>query len=235
MGLQEDVLLRMQHQLRDWEDQADARLIFLSCYQMMTSNVMKEIETQTFEDNGWVQVLMDNFAAVYFEALDQYEQQAKCPQVWQEAFQLAPLSRADTIQNLLLGVNAHINYDLVFVLAALLQEEWPLLDEEKRQLRYRDHCQINHIIHQTIDAVQDEVIERFSPRFDLIDKLMGPMDEWLTARLISEWRDDVWDAAIAMIENDDETYQQEHFQTIERQALNKMRLIISLTGGKEVD
>lgn len=226
------LLSKMELQLADWEMQRDSRLIFLSCYQMMTTNVLRGIEEKTFEDNFWVSQLMEDFAGVYFTALDQYNQQLKCPLVWEEAFRLVPLGSADPIQNLLLGVNAHINFDLVFVVAALLKEEWSSLSAELQQLRYRDHCRINNIIHQTIDEVQDVVIERFSPKFDIIDRLFGQLDEWMTARLIAEWRDEVWDAAVAMIESHDTSNQQDLSGLIETRALQKMKLIIALTGGR---
>ncbi len=225
------VLSRMQQQLQSWEEHNDARLIFLTCYQMMTTNVLAAIANQTFEDNIWVKRLMENFAEVYFQALQHYERQETCPQVWKVAFSVSPLSKAHAIQNLLLGVNAHINYDLVFVLAQLLQEEWNALSSPQRQLRYRDHCRINTIIYETIDSVQDQVIERFSPHFDIIDRLMGPLDEWLTAKLIAEWRDEVWNLALALLEEVEESQVKEMSQKIERQALQKTNTILLMTGG----
>ena len=33
-------------------------------------------------------------------------------------------------------------------------------------------------------------------RGQILDKLLGPVDEWLTSRLISQWREDVWDNAV---------------------------------------
>lgn len=225
------VLIRMQKQLQSWEEQNDARLIFLSCYQMMTTNVMAALADQTFEDTAWVKHLMENFAEVYFLALQQFEHQETCPQVWQVAFSVPPLSRAHAIRNLLLGVNAHINYDLVFVLSKLLQEEWQTLSIPERELRYRDHCRINTIIHNTIDSVQDQVIERFFPSFEIIDTLMGPLDEWLTAQLITEWRDEVWNLALALLEDLDEKQINELNHKIERQALQKTKTILLMTGG----
>jgi len=43
-----------------------------------------------------------------------------------------------TVQNLILGVNAHINYDLVLATADMLEPEWSQLDEERRQARHDD-------------------------------------------------------------------------------------------------
>jgi hypothetical protein len=64
---------------------------------------------------------------------------------------------------LLLGVNAHINYDLVLTLVDLLEPEWKQLSAEQCQQRHSDYCHVNEIISLTIDIVQDDVLERSIP------------------------------------------------------------------------
>ena len=66
-----------------------------------------------------------------------------------------------------------------------------------------DHLRVNDVIGRTIDVVQDEVIEELDPEMDLVDKLFGPMDEWVISGLISRWREDVWVAAVAMVADPD--------------------------------
>lgn len=93
------------------------------------------------------------------------------------------------MQNLLLGVNAHINYDLPLSLYDCLHQDWPLLDEPQRKLRQNDHETVNQIIGDTIDAVQDTVVEPLSPAMAVVDRLMGRMaafttHHWLAARCV---------------------------------------------------
>ena len=104
------------------------------------------------------------------------------------------------LQHLLLGINAHINYDLVLSLVDLLEPEWKELSESRRQDRYADHCLVNEVIAATIDTVQDEVVERHNPRMDLIDRLLGRLDERLLSALITRWRQGVWDNAVHFLE-----------------------------------
>jgi hypothetical protein len=85
---------------------------------------------------------------------------------------------------------------LVFTLVELLAPEWDTLSAAEREQRHADHTLVNRIIGETIDRVQDQVIDRHSPWFNVIDKLLGPTDEWLTSRLIARWREDVWDNAV---------------------------------------
>ena len=228
------ILQRMRSLLEPWEAASDQRFIFLSCYQMMTSNVLDAIQAQEFEDGIWVRSLMENFAEVYFIALSQFEQNDHPPKVWKIAFEAPTLSQLHVIQNLVLGVNAHINYDLVFVLADLLRTEWHNLNAEQQQVRYRDHCRINSVIHQTINAVQDQIIERFAPKFNLIDTLLGPMDEWLTARIISSWREEVWEYAVRMLDLEDENERIAFAHQVESESIQKALDVLKFSRDSDI-
>ncbi len=191
------ILQRMQDHLRRWEEAGDRRAVFLRCYSMMTENMLTAVARGEFQDSVWVNNLLHHFADYYFVALEAYEQDpVTAPPVWQIAHDCCKSPRLKALQNLLLGVNAHINYDLVLAVSDVLQDEWEVLSPQQRELRYADHCKVNVIIAQTVDSVQDQVIERYDPEMDLVDKLMGSLDEWLISRLIASWRDQVWRNAI---------------------------------------
>ncbi|CAG0926407.1 N-substituted formamide deformylase [Thermoflexales bacterium] len=59
-----------------------------------------------------------------------------------------------------------------------LTPEWVELTTEQRERRSADHTLVNCIIGETVD-VQDHVIDRHLPWFDFVDKILGPIDEWL--------------------------------------------------------
>jgi hypothetical protein len=201
MDKSEQVLVRMNDLLAAWQAANDRRLIFLDCYIMMTRNVLEAIQADAFEDTPWVATLMENFAGLYFQALEAYENESSSPpEVWGIAFQAAKHPHVHAVQSLVLGVNAHINYDLVFALSDLLASEWAQVSPEQRQLRYRDYCQINHIINNTIDAVRNQIIDRYDPLIGEADKLLGPIDRWMTSLLLSEWREEVWKHATRLLD-----------------------------------
>jgi len=225
------VLVRMKDLLNAWESTNDRRLIFLSCYEMMTQNVQTAIDTNDFEDAMWVSTLMENFAEYYFHALEAYDsEQTNPPNAWQIAFKAAHNPHIHVLQNLVLGVNAHINYDLVFALSDLLATEWQQLSAEQRKMRYRDHCHVNDIISHTIDAVQDQVIDRFDPRFGLVDALLGPIDEWMTKLLISEWREEVWEHATLLVDTAHEADRQAIIQHVEQGSIKRAQDILGEGG-----
>jgi len=219
-GLQPDpAMRRMQSLIDQWEAAGDHRVVFLRCYRLMTGNMLAAIDQQEFNDSTWVGRLLHRFANYYFSALEAYEADhaikessagitndsdpshpSDTPLVWQQAHNAASQPGTLALQTLLLGVNAHINYDLVLALVDILETEWDGLPESQRTFRYEDHCHVNRVIGRTIDTVQDQVLEPAMPVMDIFDKLMGPVDEILISRLLAHWRESVWRNAVRLLE-----------------------------------
>lgn len=195
------VLERMQTQIERWDVCADRRCIFLKCYRLMTANMIEGLRSGRFLDAAWVSVLLERFAEYYFEALAAWEREpASAPRVWQLAHEACRQPNVLVVQSLLLGVNAHINYDLVLVLVELLQGQWPRLSASARGNRFTDYCRVNAVIAETIDSVQDEILEPAAPLMDLVDKGLGRLDELAIARLITRWRRGVWGHSVRLLE-----------------------------------
>lgn len=226
------VMYQMQTLIEQWEDARDGRALFLRCYRMMTGNVMEVVNLREFHDPTWVDKLLHHFADYYFIALQAYEQDPRrAPRVWQLAHHAARDSEITALQKLLLGVNAHINYDLVLTLVDLLGSEWNHHSAQDRDRRYKDHCRINDIIGQTIDAVQDQVIEPEMPFMGLVDRLLGPVDEILISRLIIQWREDVWTNAGRLLALDGVDARADLIHQIEQEVLEIGKFIYT----KDID
>ncbi len=222
-------LQRMTTLIDQWEAAHDRRAIFLGCYRLMTRNMLDAIEAGRFHDGEWVSHLLDRFTDYYFTALDLYDQNSPdTSPVWNLVFTATRDVDVTTLQHLLLGVNAHINFDLVFALHDLLAPKWADLTDERHQQRHVDHELVNRIIGETVDAVQDQVIDRHSPWFEFVDKVMEPVDEWLTSRLISHWREEVWNNAVHYLGLHDEAVCVEFRQQIERAALERGTLMLKI-------
>lgn len=205
-----------------WVRCADRRAIFLDCYLRMTRNMLAALNAGEFDDTMWVDRLLDRFAGYYFDALFLYEQNRPlAPAVWRIAHDAANRPHTMALQNLMLGVNAHINYDLVLVTVDMLREEWTHLDAGARRRRYDDYTHVNQIIARTIDIVQDEIIERASPPLAVVDVVFGRFDEWATERLITAWREEVWRHAVALLEAPDAGAYALRLQTVEAVTLER--------------
>lgn len=219
------VIARMESLITRWEPAHDRRAIFLSCYAMMTAGMIQSLERGAFEDTVWVSDLMHRFADYYFDAQIAYEQQTNVPVVWQYAFDAAKRSETHVLQNLILGVNAHITCDLVFVLYDILRDDWTGMSPDEQARRYRDHCRVNDVIYRTIDAVQDQVVERYSPAMNHVDDFAFRLDEWILHRLITRWREQVWTNAVQLIACCDEDAPAVR-QVVEERALVRSRAIM---------
>lgn len=219
------ILAKMHAQIRAWEAQNDRRAIFLDCYAQMTDNMLLALDAGEFQDRVWVTNLLHHFADYYFLALDAYECARPTTPVWHVAFTAAARPQTATLANLFLGVNAHINYDLVLTLYDMLHLEWATLSPTARQSRHADHTHVNRIIAGTIDRVQDTVLERYTPSLDLVDKLLGPLDEWMTAKMITRWRATVWQRAVQMLEGETEPAREAIRRAVEADALRLARWI----------
>lgn len=212
--------------LAEMQARNDRKAIFLDCYQRMTRNMLASIDAGHFEDPVWVDALLRRFADYYFQGLNAFlSDKGSSPAVWQVAHGAAGLDKTGPLQLLLLGVNAHINYDLVLTLLDQLHCEWEFSSKQDRELRQRDHRRVNDIIAATIDEVQDEVLAAESPDLALIDRLMGRLDEWLIGKLISGWRDNVWDAAVAVLEESGEEGRKKILAEVEQNALRIARVM----------
>lgn len=207
-------------QADNWEKCGDQRYIFQRCYGLMSRNMIKAIADRRFADGPWVERLMQDFASYYFEALELYENHdPRTPAVWRQVHIAAQEKSLHVVQHLLLGVNAHINYDLPLALYDGLQREWASMTETDRQIRKADHETVNQIIGETIDSVQDIVIEPRSPFMALVDRLMGRVDEWLLSKLITAWRADVWHITMDLLSADSPAQQEAIRQSQEKKVL----------------
>jgi hypothetical protein len=221
------VLDQMQALIDTWQAAADQRAIFLSCYHMMTANMLAALRQDEFLDPTWVDGLLRRFADYYFTALAAYERDPEAaPSAWRLAFASAGHAHLNPLQKLLLGVNAHINYDLSLAIYDMLVGDWALLSDDGRAARHTDHCRVNEVIAHTVDAVQSQIIEPEMPVLRVFDYLLGPVDEILTSRLITAWRDTVWRNANRLLESPGPGERVQVIAEIEGEALRIAGLIV---------
>ncbi len=241
MDADRPVVFKMDSLIRALENSADQKVVFLSCYRMMTGNMFTAIERHEFRDCAWVDALLEHFAGYYFAALDAYQRDPlSAPAAWKLAHDAAGDPSVSALQKLLLGVNAHINYDLVFTVEDLLRvegnrlrtegerprTEWECLPAGLRATRYEDFCFVNDVIARTIDAVQDQVLDPAMPVMDLVDRLLGPVDEYLVSRLVTGWRENVWNQAVGLLEARDAQERDRLAGRVEEEALRIGRAIL---------
>jgi hypothetical protein len=81
------------------------------------------------------------------------------------------------------------------------------------------------VLADTIDSVQDGVLEPLEPAWDVVDKTLGRVDEWLISSLITRWREEVWSSALGMISSSHPAKREQLRQKIESATQRKAALI----------
>jgi hypothetical protein len=64
----------------------------------------------------------------------------------------------------------------------------------------------------------------------VVDKAMGPLDEWMTAWMIRDWREQVWERAMQLIEALEETERQALVNAVENHSLQRAHAILGDEG-----
>ncbi len=175
----------MRDTLQRFHAAGDKRAIFLRLYYIMTLEVHAAIHglgdyhgKQVFLDADWVRALSGKFASLYFKGLDTRgrEPDESVERAWKAADTACRSFRSTVVQNALLGINAHINYDLPRAIAANLDPA-ELNDYPTLQLRKFDHDQVNNLLVRTLRPIQDVLARDYAPGIALIDNLLGDLDE----------------------------------------------------------
>ncbi len=184
---------RLQELQSAFESRNDRRAVFLSIYTEMTGAVAERIQAERFTDPEWVGEYLVAFANLYRQAVRDYEtgDLSSLADPWQLAFEAAENGDSLILQDALLGVNAHINYDL-----ALAVDEAGVRPDQ--QTKYADHSRITDVISMVINDAQESLVEYGADGIETIDESLGQLDEHVMVLTIDECRDSAWRTAVAL-------------------------------------
>lgn len=194
----------MRRTLEEFHARRDKRAIFLRLYYLMTREVYDAVNgigdyagRSVFLDPSWLKRLSGLFASAYFRSLDPARTPAERGRAWCTAHAVAADPRSPVLENALLGINAHINYDLPQAIAANLRDHGDLKDTLTLQRRKFDHDQVNLMLARTVDPVQRTLGEDYGHGIDAIDRLFGPVDDQVSDWELAHYREQVWWHALA--------------------------------------
>ena len=120
---------------------------FPALYSRVTTRIAESIAKGTFDDGPALDRFATRFASHYIAAA---HDRAHCAKSWQACWNVAGDRQLLIVQHLLLGINAHVNYDLPRVVVELADERGDLLS-----LRH-DFDTVNEVLAATYtDVVKD--------------------------------------------------------------------------------
>lgn len=159
---------------------------FLSTYQRTTLAVGRALDGGLFEDPAWVERWDVVFAETYLTALDAHLTGDAPPRPWRLAFN-APRELPGLV-HVLLGMNAHVNYDLPQALLAVISDD-DFVDASLMARRRRDHERIDLVLAGQVAAEDDQLGVNGRT---LTNRVLQPLHRLSAKRLLRESRTKVW-------------------------------------------
>jgi hypothetical protein len=182
------VVREMQRRFDPLATACDHDAIFSLTYLRTTEEYRRAIEDPTFfEDTRFVNHEDAVFARYYFEAYDNWDAGRRdvVPPAWAIAFRAADERAVSAAGNIALGINAHVQRDLPFVLAAIG------MVKPDGSSRKPDHDRVNRFLNRVADELYPEIARRFDPTVD-DGELPGTTDNFAEFQIIPTWREIAW-------------------------------------------
>jgi Family of unknown function (DUF5995) len=188
VGCVDATIREMERRFAPLAASCDHDAIFALAYLRTTEEYRRAVEDPSFfEDNHFVNHEDAIFARAYFDAYDDWKagQAGAVPRAWAIAFQAADDRSVAGAGDLLLGINAHVQRDLPFVLAAIG------LVKPDGSSRKPDHDRVNLILDRVYSDMIAELAQRFDPTIDDAN-LPTPLDDFTLFQILPTWREIAW-------------------------------------------
>jgi hypothetical protein len=182
------VVREMTRRFEPLASSCDHDAIFSLTYLRVTEEYRRTVEDPTFfDDTSFVNHEDVVFARYYFDAHDAWTagRIAEVPPAWRVAFDAARDRAVSANGNLLLGINAHVQRDLPFVLYSIG------LVKPDGGSRKADHDRVNQILNRVTDDVIAEIARRFDPSID-DGNPPTTLDDFVLFQAIVSWRETAW-------------------------------------------
>jgi hypothetical protein len=201
----------------------DHNAVFAMAY-LRTTQTYEWARNQSgfFNDTPWVNHEDAVFAKYYFQAYDNYASgnRAAVPQAWQIAFDAAAHRQVTGAADLLLGMSAHVNRDLPFVLAAIG------ITYPDGTTRKPDHDKVNEFLNDEVTQLLYEADARFDP--NTWPQINTPYGVGVTGffQTLEAWREVAWRNAELLADAPDDATRALVAQEIETQAAAQSEAIV---------
>jgi len=189
----DDVVLGLGRWEAELRARQDRRCMFLTLYGVVSSEMRSRVAAGAFEDPAWVHRYAVAFANLYRVAFETYDagRHDDVPKSWRLCFDAAASGRTLVLQDVFLGVNAHVNHDLAYALSDVS------IDPD-RASRYRDHAAVNEVLGAVTDRATAALASLYAPRLTALDDCAGSLDEMLSMFSLQVARESAWESALGL-------------------------------------
>jgi hypothetical protein len=209
----------MDRRIAAMDARCDHNALFARNYRLITQ-VYADLPPDFFDDPRWLANEDAKFARLYFDALDAWAEGRRqdVPEAWRIAFDAAEKRRVQGAGDLMLGINAHVQRDMPYLLAGL-----GLVTPDGKS-RKPDHDRMNGVLNASYDDVLQQAIEQDDPDLARYDA-PGTADGFLEVQMIMSWREGVWRNAERLVRARSDAEREMVAQSIEAQAAASARMI----------
>lgn len=180
----DDVLQELDQVIFACRKESSRLGFFATLYRNVTIKIKEGITAGAFDDGPRMERLDVAFANRYLSALESFRQNEPLSSCWRIAFQTASNYWPLIIQHLLVGTNAHINFDLGIAAAGIAPgPELPALRD--------DFNRINNILGGMILKVRTDV-EELSPWIKFLDRLAPTAEDRIINFSLNKARTSAW-------------------------------------------
>ncbi len=217
------VIREMDRRFEPLAEACDHDALFALLYLRVTETYRAQVGApgDFFADEAFVNHEDAVFARLYFDAQDAYAKGQATPRAWQIAFDAARDRAVSGLGNLLLGVNAHVNRDLPYVLAAIG------LVARDGSSRKPDHDKVNEILFDAYGPAIDEGAARLDPSVgsEYPHPVFATLGYNSGMAAIQGWREAAWRYAERLVTAPDEAARARVAREIEDYAAGQAELI----------
>jgi hypothetical protein len=191
------LIVRMTDLLARLDEDGDPARFFLGTYLRTTRAVAAALDAGSFEDRDWVALWDVDFGGLYLYALEAYRTEPEsAAEPWRLAF--GAKRGLPPEAHVLLGMNAHINFDLPQSLVRMIPPE-AFADRALVALRRRDHERIDGVLVARV-AEEDLALELAGGSRTPVDRVLAPANRLASRLFLQESRRKVWANAGALHE-----------------------------------
>jgi hypothetical protein len=163
---------------------------FPALYRQVTLAVKEGIARGFFDDGARMERLDTVFANRYLAAYQTFLAGGQAASCWDLAFRATRSDRLIILQDLLVSINAHVNFDLGLAAAEICPGE-------AIASLHDDFDKINQLLGKLLPAAE-AAIGRFSPLIGLLDQIGGRDETQVLDFSLDAARDDAWNHALIL-------------------------------------
>lgn len=182
----ENSIALMQAKWQVMDAACDPKAPFMIMYMHMTYGLRNHIRDLYFDDGERMSNFTVKFAGRYLQWLD-YDaaNRTDVVEVWEQTFDYGRSGKSSIMEDLYLGMNAHINYDLANIV------------HEMNYAAYKaDYDRVNDILKQAMGPIMNDIASRYDPDVNsTLVTIVAPV----LLQVIMGWRETSWLDGILLI------------------------------------